>query len=49
MNFEPGLAIISGIGVHLITNVFEYGLGLICILILALPYFQKIRRRGSPL
>ncbi len=49
MNFEPGLAIISGIGVHLITNVFEYGLGFISILILALPYFQKRRRRGSPL
>lgn len=49
MNFEPGLAIISGIGVHLITNVFEYGLGLISILILALPYFQKRRRRSSPL
>jgi len=49
MNFEPGLAIISGIGVHLITNVFEYGLGLISILILALPYFQKRDRRGTPL
>ena len=49
MNFEPGLAILSGIGVHLITNAFEYGLGLISFLILALPYFQKRRRRGSPL
>jgi uncharacterized membrane protein YbhN (UPF0104 family) len=49
MNFEPGLAIISGIGVHLITNIFEYGLGLISILILILLYFQKRRRRDSDL
>lgn len=41
MNFEPRLAILSGIGVHLITNLFEYSLGIIAILILALPFIAK--------
>jgi uncharacterized membrane protein YbhN (UPF0104 family) len=43
MNFEAGLAIISGIGVHLITNLFEYGLGFLSILILAVPYLKRNR------
>ena len=43
MNFDPRLAILSGIGVHLITNVFEYSLGLGSILILAWPYLRKKR------
>lgn len=43
MNFDPGLAIISGIGVHLLTNIFEYSLGLAAILILALPYLKKTK------
>jgi len=43
MNFEAGLAIISGIGVHLITNIFEYSLGVLSILALALPYARKNR------
>lgn len=43
MNFDPDLAIISGIGVHLLTNIFEYSLGLAAILILALPYLKKTR------
>ena len=37
MNFDPGLAVISGIGVHLLTNVFEYSLGIASIAILAWP------------
>lgn len=41
MNFEPRFAIISGIGVHLISNLFEYSLGIIAILILALPFLKK--------
>jgi hypothetical protein len=41
MNFDPGLAVVSGIGVHLLTNVFEYSLGIASIAILAWP-----RRRG---
>jgi uncharacterized membrane protein YbhN (UPF0104 family) len=43
MNFDPRLAVISGIGVHLLTNVFEYSLGLASILILAWPYLRKKR------
>jgi hypothetical protein len=43
MNFEAGLAVISGIGVHLITNLFEYGLGFLSILILAVPYLKRNR------
>jgi uncharacterized membrane protein YbhN (UPF0104 family) len=43
MNFEAGLAIISGIGVHLITNLFEYSLGFLSILILAVPYLKRNR------
>jgi len=44
MGFDPELAVISGIGVHLLTNVFEYSLGLASILILAWPYLLKKRR-----
>ncbi len=45
MNFDPGLAIISGIGVHFLTNVFEYSLGIASILILAWPYLAKKKRK----
>jgi len=38
MNFQPQLAIISGIGVHLITNLFEYILGILSIIIISLPF-----------
>jgi hypothetical protein len=41
MKFQPDIAIISGIGVHLITNIFEYSLGIISILILLLPFLRK--------
>jgi uncharacterized membrane protein YbhN (UPF0104 family) len=41
MDFEQRLAIISGIGVHLLTNLFEYSLGIISILILAFPLLRK--------
>ncbi len=43
MKFEPQLAIISGIGVHLLTNTFEYSLGIASILVLAWPYLRKKR------
>ncbi|MFP4082686.1 MAG: lysylphosphatidylglycerol synthase transmembrane domain-containing protein [Candidatus Aminicenantes bacterium] len=45
MNFEPRLAIISGIGVHLIANLFEYSLGIAAILLLALPFMRKIIKK----
>jgi len=45
MDFDPQLAIISGIGVHLLSNTFEYTLGIGSILILAWPYFRRKRTR----
>ncbi|MFW6131446.1 MAG: lysylphosphatidylglycerol synthase transmembrane domain-containing protein [Candidatus Aminicenantaceae bacterium] len=47
MNFESRLAIISGIGVHLITNLFEYSLGIISILILAIPFLKKRNKKTN--
>jgi len=41
LHFDSSLAIISGIGVHFLTNVFEYSLGLASILILAWPFLNK--------
>jgi len=41
MDFEPTLAIISGIGIHFITNLFEYFLGIMSIIILAFPFIKK--------
>jgi glycosyltransferase 2 family protein len=43
MDFDPRLAVISGIGVHLLTNIFEYSLGIASILIFAWPYFRRKR------
>ena len=45
LGFDPGLAVISGIGVHFVTNLFEYSLGLASILILVWPYLWKRRKR----
>lgn len=42
MNFEAHLAILSGIGVHLLTNIFEYSLGIASLLILAFPLLKKM-------
>jgi hypothetical protein len=47
MGFEQRLAILSGIGVHLLTNLFEYSLGIISILILALPFLIRTRAKKS--
>ncbi|MFC2164799.1 lysylphosphatidylglycerol synthase domain-containing protein [Acidobacteriota bacterium] len=41
MNFDSKISILSGIGVHLITNLFEYTLGILSILILAFPFVLK--------
>ena len=50
MGFEMRLAVLSGFGIHLITNIFEYGLGFLSILILAIPFLKKDRpRRTLPL
>jgi hypothetical protein len=45
MGFDPGQAVLSGIGLHLITNVFEYGLGLVSYLSLVRPRLKSRRRR----
>lgn len=47
MNFDPNIAILSGIGVHLITNLFEYSLGILAILILALPGIRGLKSKIS--
>ena len=41
MGFEPRIAILSGLGVHLITNLFEYTLGIGSLIILALPSLKN--------
>lgn len=43
MGLDLKYAVLSGIGVHVITNLFEYGLSLVSILVLAVS-----RRRKSP-
>jgi uncharacterized membrane protein YbhN (UPF0104 family) len=47
MDFEQRLAILSGIGVHLLTNLFEYSLGIMSILILAFPVLKRKRGKKS--
>jgi hypothetical protein len=42
-HFDSQVAIISGFGVHLITQLFEYSLGIIGIIILYLPF----KKRGT--
>lgn len=46
LKFDPGLAVISGIGVHLLTNIFEYALGIGSILVLAWPHRRSFG--GAP-
>jgi len=41
LGFDAGLAVISGIGVHLITNLFEYALGVVSLLLLYFPFRRK--------
>jgi hypothetical protein len=45
MNFDQEIAIISGIGVHLLTNLFEYTLGIVAILILVIPLLIRKRKK----
>lgn len=47
MSFETKLAILSGIGVHLITNLFEYSLGILAILILTFPLIKKRKKKKN--
>ena len=45
MDFDPELAVVSGIGVHLITNLFEYGLGIAALLVVFSPLVLRFRKR----
>jgi uncharacterized membrane protein YbhN (UPF0104 family) len=45
MALPPGLAVVSGLGIHLLTNIWEYGLGLLGILVLEIPLFRRKRIR----
>lgn len=44
MHFDSRLAILSGIGVHLLTNLFEYSLGVAAIFILAFPLLKRKKK-----
>jgi uncharacterized membrane protein YbhN (UPF0104 family) len=44
MKYEPRISILSGLGVHLVTNVFEYALGIGSLAVLAAPLLR--RRKG---
>ena len=44
MSIDQRFAVLSGLGVHLVTNLFEYSLGIGSLLILALPFVQRGRR-----
>jgi len=44
MGFDARLALLSGIGIHLVTNLWEYTLGFLSLLILIVPYLAKSRR-----
>jgi uncharacterized membrane protein YbhN (UPF0104 family) len=45
LDFDPKLAVISGFGVHFLTNLFEYSLGIASILILVRPYLARRRKQ----
>lgn len=44
LGFDAQTAIVSGIGVHLITNTAEYGLGVASLLVLLVPFLRERRR-----
>lgn len=47
MGSEKNIAILSGLGIHFITNLFEYSLGIASLFLLALPYFRKRQGQGD--
>lgn len=47
LDFEQRIAILSGIGVHLISNIFEYSLGIFSILILSLPFSRRKKEKRN--
>ena len=44
IGFDAQTAIVSGIGVHLVTNFAEYSLGIGSILVLLVPFLRERRR-----
>jgi uncharacterized membrane protein YbhN (UPF0104 family) len=48
MAIDQKFAILSGLGVHLVTNIFEYALGIGSLLILAAPLMKHRRRPPRP-
>ncbi|MBM3295698.1 MAG: flippase-like domain-containing protein [Candidatus Aminicenantes bacterium] len=47
MGYDPRFAVLTGIGVHLVSNLFEYSLGLAALLILVVPYLRRRRKATS--
>jgi hypothetical protein len=45
MAIDQKFAILSGLGVHLVTNIFEYALGIGSLLILAAPFLRRGREK----
>lgn len=46
LGYPKGLAFLSGISAHVITQVFGYSIGAVAMLILAAPLIRRRRRRG---
>ncbi len=44
MNIDQRFAVLSGLGVHLVTNIFEYSLGVGSLFLLALPFLRRKAR-----
>jgi uncharacterized membrane protein YbhN (UPF0104 family) len=47
MNIDPRFAVLSGLGVHLVTNIFEYSLGIGSLVILALPFLRGKKKNAG--
>ncbi len=47
MNIDQRFAILSGLGVHLVTNIFEYSLGIGSLIVLAMPFLRRQRSSRS--
>jgi len=46
LGFPTDLAVVSGLGVHITTNLLEYGLGFVAIVLLLLPYLKRRRNEA---
>ncbi len=47
LGFPTNLSVVTGLGVHLTTNILEYGLGLAAILLLLAPFLKRTRRSAN--